>query len=75
MLDPDLAITFFGNAVKAARHKARLSQDELADLANISRRPLYLMESGKGAVRLDTLIKVLDALGLEMIIQPKRPQP
>ena len=75
MKPPNLALIAIADVVKDARHKARLSQDELADLSSISRRPLYLMESGKGAVRLDTLINILDALGLEIIIQPKRRHP
>lgn len=57
--------------IKAARVKARLTQEQLADLASISRRPVYLLESGRGMVRLDTLIKILDALGLELRIVPK----
>ena len=70
----DSSLLAVGETIRASRQRARLSQDGLADLASISRRPLYLMESGKGAVRLDTLIKILDALGLEMRIQPKNPQ-
>ena len=61
--------------IKRARHKAKLSQDELAALAGISRRPIYLLESGRGAIRLDTLIQILDALGLALHIQPKGPKP
>ena len=60
--------------IKAARLKARLSQDELAALASISRRPIYLLESRRGAVRLDTLVKILDALGLVLEIRPKGPK-
>ncbi len=59
--------------IKSARIKARLSQDDLAALASISRRPIYLLESGRGAVRLDTLLRILDALGLALDIRPKGP--
>jgi len=61
--------------IKRARLKAKLSQDELAVLASISRRPIYLLESGRGAIRLDTLLKILDALGLTLRIEPKGRQP
>ena len=57
--------------IKRARLKARLTQEELAALASISKRPIYLLESGRGAVRVDTLVKILDALGLTLVIQPK----
>jgi transcriptional regulator with XRE-family HTH domain len=60
--------------IKRARLRARLSQEELAALASISRRPIYLLESGRGAVRLDTLVKILDALGLTLQIHPKSPE-
>ena len=59
--------------IKEARQKARLSQGELAELASISRRPIYLLESGRGAVRVDTLIRILDALGFTLEIRPKGP--
>ncbi len=64
-----------GGQVRAARVRARLSQDELAALASISRRPIYLLESGRGAVRLDTLVRILDALGMALQIVPKGPRP
>lgn len=57
--------------LKAARTKARLSQEGLAELAGISRRPIYLLENGKGSIRVDTLLKILDALGLTLSVQPK----
>lgn len=59
--------------VKEARKKARLSQDDLAALAQTSRRPIYLLESGKGSIKLETLIQILGALGLELTVTPKRP--
>ncbi len=57
--------------IKQARLKARLSQDDLAALASMSRRPIYLLESGRGSVRLDSLIRILDALGMTLEIRPK----
>jgi transcriptional regulator with XRE-family HTH domain len=59
--------------IRTTRLKARLTQEQLADLASISRRPIYLLESGKGAIRLDTLLRILDALGLTLQVTPKRP--
>ncbi len=58
--------------VRQARKAAKLSQDDLAALSSISRRPIYLLESGKGAIRIDNLMQILDALGLELEIRPKR---
>jgi len=63
-----------GERVKRARIRARLSQEQLALLSETSRRPIYLLESGRGSVRLDTLERILDALGLEIHIRPKEPR-
>lgn len=66
-----LQLDHIASLVKSARKRERLSQDQLAALASISRRPIYLLESGRGAVRLDTLIQILNALGLTLDIKPK----
>lgn len=60
-----------GEALKAARAEAHLNQETLADLAGLSRRPVYLAENAEGAVRLDSLIRMLDALGLRLTIERK----
>jgi HTH-type transcriptional regulator / antitoxin HipB len=59
--------------MREARKAADLSQDDLAALAETSRRPIYMLESGKGSIRVETLIQILDALGLEIEVRPKRP--
>lgn len=59
--------------IRQARKQARLSQDDLAVLASVSRRPIYLLESGRGAIRTDTLLQILDALGLVIHLEPKGP--
>lgn len=61
-------------AVKSARKKQRLSQEDLALLAETSRRPLYLLEQGKGSIRLETLLRLFDALGLDIEIKARRGQ-
>ena len=59
-------------AVKRARKKQRLSQDDLALLAETSRRPLYLLEQGKGSIRLETLLRITDALGLDLEVRARK---
>ena len=71
MSDDSLIRAALVDQIKNARLRAKLTQDELAALASISRRPIYLLESGRGTIRLDTLIRILDALGLVMDIHPK----
>lgn len=56
------------------RHKRRLQElriDDAAALTEVSVDLFSRLENGKGAVRLDKLLKVLDAMGLCMIVAPK----
>lgn len=55
-----------GAEVRERRTQLRLTQDDLADLAGCSPRFVRSLESGKASVRVDKLVDVLDALGLEL---------
>ena len=48
----------------------RLSQQELADLAGVSRRSVTAVETGKPTVRLDVLLALAHALGLALALGP-----
>jgi y4mF family transcriptional regulator len=56
----------FAEAVRLRRRRLGLRQDELADLAGVSERFVYALESGKRSVQLDKVIAVLSALGLHL---------
>jgi len=56
----------FAAAVRLRRRQLRLHQDELADLAGVSERFVYALESGKQSVQLDKVVAVLRALGLHL---------
>jgi transcriptional regulator with XRE-family HTH domain len=60
--------------LRKARDDARLSQEQLAELASISTGPIYLFESGKASIRLETYLKLLDALGLDLLVVPRKPR-
>ncbi|MGO9482359.1 MAG: type II toxin-antitoxin system Y4mF family antitoxin [Candidatus Kryptoniota bacterium] len=53
-------------AVRVHRKEAGLSQKQLADLAGVGKTAVFDIEKGKESVRLDTLVKVLDALNIRM---------
>ncbi|MDQ0862468.1 type II toxin-antitoxin system Y4mF family antitoxin [Arthrobacter globiformis] len=53
-------------AVRARRGALRLSQQDLADMAGVSERFVRFVEQGKPSLRLDTLLALLDTLGLEL---------
>lgn len=59
-----IAARFAENLVRH-RNAAKLSQEELADRAEIHRTQVSMIEGGKRMPRLDTLIKLAGALGID----------
>lgn len=59
----------FAATLRARRRSLRLRQDELADLAEVSERFVYALESGKPSVQLDKVLAVLNVLGLHLELQ------
>lgn len=57
-----------GSLVKARRRELRLRQDELAALAEVSTRFLHSLEHDKQTIRLDSLMNVLNTLGLTLLV-------
>lgn len=58
--------------IRERRKSLGLTQDDLADLARCSPRFVRDLEAGKPGVRLDKVLDVLDALGLELHLTPRR---
>ena len=55
-----------GRRVRAAREALGLRQEELTLAAGVSTRLVHQIESGKPTSRLDSLVRVLEALGLTL---------
>jgi y4mF family transcriptional regulator len=62
-----------GERVREERERLGLRQDELALAAGVSTRVVHQIEHGKATSRLDSLIPVLDVLGMELEIQGGMP--
>ncbi|MEO8152500.1 MAG: helix-turn-helix domain-containing protein [Rhodoglobus sp.] len=60
-----------GPAVRTRRREQALRIDDAASLTGVSVDLLSRLENGKGSVRLDKLLTVLDGLGLALIVSPK----
>jgi transcriptional regulator with XRE-family HTH domain len=60
-----------GQLVRQQRRQQKLRIDDAAALTHVSVDLFSRLENGKGAVRLDKLLLVLDAMGLCMIVEPK----
>jgi HTH-type transcriptional regulator/antitoxin HipB len=64
--EADTTGSAFANAVRLRRRHLGLRQGELADLAAVSERFIYALESGKRSLQLDKVLAVLSALGLHL---------
>ena len=60
-------------AVRHRRKVLRLTQKELAELAQCGPDFLYDLERGKPTIRLDKLVPVLEILGLQLKLEPRVP--
>jgi transcriptional regulator with XRE-family HTH domain len=59
-----------GKVVRQTRKAQGLSGSALAERAGISRNTLGALEAGRGNVELNTLLALLDSLGLELQFVP-----
>jgi transcriptional regulator with XRE-family HTH domain len=55
----------FGENIKLARLRRRLSAEQIAERAGISRSTLWLVEMGNPGVSIGTYVQILFVLGLE----------
>ncbi|MDZ4663536.1 MAG: helix-turn-helix transcriptional regulator [Bacteroidota bacterium] len=55
----------FGENIKLARLRRKLSSEQVAERANIARSTLWLIEKGSPSVAIGTCLQVLFVLGLE----------
>ena len=62
-----------GQQIRSRRKQFRLTQAELADLAGVAVRTVHEIEHDKPSLRLDSLRAVLEALGLELTVQIRKP--
>lgn len=59
----------FGTAARVRRRRLGLTQAETAELAGVAVRTVHAVEAGKSTVRLDALLAVLGALGLQLRLE------
>jgi transcriptional regulator with XRE-family HTH domain len=67
----------FGEALRAARIKAGLSQAQLAKRLGRSQQYISLIESGHRRLPIESMTQIMRALGLELdiVTRPTRGQP
>lgn len=65
------ALLEIGQLLKTARKDLGLTQEQVADMAGISRPRYREIETGSAAARATTLINIARALGLELMLIPQ----
>ena len=65
------SVADLGPAIRARRREQSLRIDDTASLSGVSVDLLSRLENGKNSVRVDKLLKVLDSLGLSLVLAPK----
>ncbi|MCK4979658.1 MAG: helix-turn-helix transcriptional regulator [Candidatus Delongbacteria bacterium] len=61
----------FANIIKDRREVLKITQEHLAELSGIGLRTLKSIETGNGNPTLDTIIKIIEILGLELKLDIK----
>ena len=59
-----------GNSIRERRRKLGLTQEQLAEKVGVRQRTISDVES-TGAARIDTLLRMLGALDLELLVRPR----
>ena len=63
------ALMDFYDIIKDRRVLLNITQQDLADISGVSLRTIKAIEKGNGNPSIDTLRKITDALGLELIMK------
>lgn len=58
-------------SIAEQRLRIGLTQRELADLSEVSDLTVRMIEQGQPGVRIESLVRVLDALGLSLVVAPR----
>lgn len=60
-----------GLIIKKRRKMLKISQKELADISGVALRKLVDIENAKANPTMDTLLKIMDTLGLQFDVRAK----
>lgn len=64
--------TEIGHSIKARRESLRLRQEDLAEMSGVATKTIHLVEAGTGNPSIETLQKLAEILGLEILLQVKK---
>jgi len=66
LVPPKKLYRLIGEAIRTERKKAKLSQEKLAEIAELNRNYIGEVERGEKKIILETLSRIASALGLRM---------
>ena len=61
-----------GKFIQQRRETLMLKQEDVAEMGGITPKTIYLIEQGKGNPSLNTLQKISNVLGVELLFRIKR---
>lgn len=61
-----------GKLIQERRSSLQIKQEDLAELAGITAKTIYMLENGKGNPSYSTLAQILHVLGLEITVHIKK---
>jgi HTH-type transcriptional regulator / antitoxin HipB len=61
----------FGNDIRENRRRLGITQEQLAAKAGVRQRTISDIESASGSARLDTVMRILAALELELVVRTR----
>ncbi len=61
-----------GRLIKRRRDSLSLRQEDLSEMTGVTSKTIYSIENGKGNPSLDILQKILNVLGLEILVQVRK---
>ena len=61
-----------GKTIREKREFLNLKQEDLAEISDVAIKTIYSIELGKANPSIETLMKLLKVLGMEMIVQTKK---
>ena len=64
-----------GQILKSARNQNGLNQYQAGNLVGITQAMVSRIERGESNARIDTIFRLLAALGMEMIVKPREKTP
>lgn len=68
----DMNLKEIGELVKKRREFLNLRQEDLSELSQINMRTIHLIEQGNGNPSFETLSKLSEVLGLEILLEIKQ---